>query len=201
MGENKNGATSQISIKHGVVTKKVVNFTQYDTFQREIYWFTHFNHRGYKWSPKLISVNPKQKILQTEFAGERIRRENAPINWENQLKEILGDLSKENIFHNDIKSEDLLVKKGKLSLIDYGWMSIGKDWSCGGKFNGCEKPVNKYPDEKAVERIREHLGKMNIVTEERLKKFVEVLQQTFQKEGGVWDGKEILNIIWGLVFF
>ena len=197
---HKNGATSKITIKNGIVTKKIVSYLEYDTFAREIFWLKHLNNHGYKWCPKLLKVNPMDHSFELAYAGERITRGNAPIDWRGQLGDILLDLRRETIEHNDIKSSDLLVDTGRLFLIDYGWTARGGDWSCGGRFNRREKPHHHFKDSTAMQRIEKSLGLPERYPEEKIVKFVEILQAKFA-EREEWDGAEVLKEFWGNVFY
>lgn len=145
--------TSTVAIKDGIVTKKITKFHDHGVFSREIHWLKHFNSKGYEWCPKLISVDPKCNIIKMTDVGRPINKQNAPSDWICQLQKIIDTLHNENIYHNDIKKGEVLVKDGKISLIDYGWMSIGNDFSCGRLFNGKTKPVHVFHDETAIERI------------------------------------------------
>ena len=149
--------TSTVTIKNGVVTKRITKFQDHGVFAREVHWLRHFNSKGYDWCPKLISADPKCNIITMVDAGRPINNQNAPTDWVYQLQKIIDTLHNENIYHNDIKRGEVLVKDGKISLIDYGWMSIGGDFSCGGRFNGRVKPVNVFHDATAIERLRKTL--------------------------------------------
>lgn len=142
-----------------IVTKKIVNrkFDSFNIFEREVYWLQYLNEKGYDWCPKYVSSDPKSKVIKMTFVGHRINKQNAPENWRQQLTKILQDLRKDGICHNDIKGDEVLVKGGKLYLIDYGWMSIGQDWSCGGKFDKKMKPYHDFHDHSAISRISKKL--------------------------------------------
>lgn len=197
---HKNGATCKITIKNGIVTKKVVNFLEYDTFDREVYWLKHLNAAGYRWCPKLLRVSPTIRSLDLAYAGERISRANAPIDWRVQLGDILEDLRRESLEHNDIKSTDLLVHNGKLFLIDYGWTSRNGDWGCGGRFNRREKPHHHFKDSEAIHRIEKGLGLPERYPEGKIVKFVEILQAKFGEQEE-WTGEQVLKEFWGNVFY
>ena len=94
-------------------------FTKKDNhlFLNEIYWLRKFEN--YKFFPKIIDTDYKKKIISISYEGEKISSKNKPHNWLNQLKKILYILKKNNCLHSDIKPDNLLVKKGKLTLIDF----------------------------------------------------------------------------------
>lgn len=197
---HKNGATCKITIKNGIVTKKVINFLEHDTFGREIFWLKYLNGKGYKWCPKLLKINTGDRSFDLTYAGDRICRANAPIDWRGQLQAILSDLAAESLEHNDIKSSDLLVNGNRLFLIDYGWTARGGDWSCGGRFNRQEKPHHHFKDSGAIQRIEKSLGAVDRYPEEKIVKFVEILQEKFGTRTE-WDGGEVLKIFWESVFY
>lgn len=115
----------------GIVTKCIKNFKQY---QREKYWLKYLNEKKYSWCPKLLNFNDAKQELYLEYIGPSLTAKNIPDDWKEQLNNILADLKKEGICHNDIKAKELLVRDDKLHLVDYGWVSLGTDWSCNGKF-------------------------------------------------------------------
>jgi len=141
------------------VYKRIYNFINYKVFERELFWLTYLNNKGYKWCPKLLESNIQSKIMVLEYVGERLTLKNAPNNWKSQVQTILDDLKIEGLKHNDIKCEELLVKNGTIYLIDYGWMTKGDDWSCNGIADPREKPVHIFRDENAMERIEAELLK------------------------------------------
>ena len=73
----------------------------------------------YDISPTIMDSNDNSLLLSD--CGERIDNENLPDDWKEQLITIHGILEYENIYHNDIKPDNLTVKNKKIYLIDYGW--------------------------------------------------------------------------------
>ncbi len=155
------GATSTVTFNPDtkIVSKRVTssNFGRYSVYEREVYWLQYLNDKNYSWCPKLVSTDSKTKTVRMEHVGTRITKTNTPNDWRDQLQQILTDLSKEGIKHNDIKSTEILVKAGKLYLIDFGWASKGGDWSCGQGFDARIKPYHKFHDHTAMERITNYL--------------------------------------------
>lgn len=153
------GTTSIVTVdkNKGVASKKVTEYSSYNVFEREVFWLNFLNEQGYKWSPKLISTDPVQKIINMEYVGEPITSSNAPADWKNQLQTIIIDLQNHNLKHNDIKNTEVLVKDGKLYLIDYGWVSQDDDWSCKKMFSNNVKPFHEFHDHDAIERIANNL--------------------------------------------
>lgn len=154
------GATSYVKYNPtlNAVKKQNVSFQDYNIFDREVYWLRYLNEKGYTWCPKLLDIDPENKCMYLEYRGVPINKHNAPVDWKKQLTQILSDLNVEKICHNDIKNTELLVLDEKLSLVDYGWASMGLDWSCGKKFPQIEKPHHSVHDDKAIHRIQAKLS-------------------------------------------
>lgn len=154
--------TSRVTITGNTVVKKIIAFAQHNILQREIYWLTFLNKKGYSWVPKLISSNIAQKTITLDYRGERINKQNAPSDWLAQIETILTDLKQEGLYHNDIKDGDILVLNGKLTLVDYGWMSLGvDDFTCNKTLPNTKKPAHVFHDDKAIERLRKVLDPKN----------------------------------------
>ena len=79
-------------------------------------------------SPKLVDFGDTW-ILMT-YVGERTTRKNLPMNWREQVENILKILKKFNISHNDIQHEEILVMNNKLYLIDFQhWTSTRQEFN------------------------------------------------------------------------
>jgi len=68
-------------------------------------------------TPDLISCEKYSVILT--YVGKPINASNIPDDWEEQAKDIISGLIKYNCSHNDIYNEEILVKDGKIYLIDF----------------------------------------------------------------------------------
>jgi predicted Ser/Thr protein kinase len=121
-----------------LIVKKVIRFLDYSVFEREIYWLRILNEQQVSWAPKLIQVS--KPFIVMENVGTNITKQSLPSNWNEQVKAIEHDFQTLNLRHNDIKGNELLVKSGKLYLIDFQWASLGNDWSCKGLFSARSKP-------------------------------------------------------------
>lgn len=141
----------------GYVTKEFIRYHKYSIYEREVFWLLYLNYKKYSWCPKIIYHDDRKKIIYMTYVGNRITKENTPENWCQQLTDILRDLENEELTHNDIKPEDILVLNGKLFLIDYGWMCWKNDLSCAGRFSDKQKPGESYPDNSAISRLRNYL--------------------------------------------
>lgn len=153
-------STSSVEINYekNVIKKKIKNYKNYNVYEREIYFLKYLNEKGFNWCPQLIDTNDFNQTITMTWVGERINKTNAPIDWEEQLQSILNDLGKQNIKHNDIKGDEVLVLNGNIMLIDFGWASINGDWGCGINLCKKEKPANNFPDETAIKRIKKILN-------------------------------------------
>ena len=68
-----------------------------------------------------IHFDDNTRTITTEYAGEKINKDNLPQDWKKQRDYIMSELEKYNCRHNDIKPEEILVDKGKIKIIDFGW--------------------------------------------------------------------------------
>jgi len=132
-----NNRTSIIKIDKGIVIKTIIykNHEQ-ELLEREVYWLTKLKATGFV--PKLLKVNGLSLYL--EYIGPVLSKDNIPKNAEKQILQIILTLNEYNCLYNDWKPENVLVKNGKLYLIDFGWCPIIKqDFTCGGKVTSALK--------------------------------------------------------------
>ena len=104
-------------IRENKIIKKIFYNWQSNRFINEIYWLKKL--AKYNFTPKILDINYQKKIITLTNEGNRLNLSNLPGNWENQLQKIIKILKKNNCFHGDINSENLLVKNKKLKLIDF----------------------------------------------------------------------------------
>jgi serine/threonine protein kinase len=69
--------------------------------------------------PRLLEVGDRWLVM--EHCGDELSANNLPINWRDQIDSIVSALDEAQIVHRDIKQGNLLVRDGKLFLIDFGW--------------------------------------------------------------------------------
>lgn len=147
------GETAQVQLYADYVIKKQVNYLDYDLISNEydklmrLSRFSHF--------PTPLSM-PVDNYLILNHCGDHLDRNNLPFNWKEQLKDIECFLVRENIIHRDIRPENIMVDKGFIYLIDFGW-SVFKDGllfgpdSIGDKFKHPEKWDDAYSMRKVIE--------------------------------------------------
>lgn len=131
-------STSDIKIdkKKGIVTKTIrTKFLGYGLVEREAYWLRRLHDENDRF-PELLKFNGT--VIQTTYMGDRIEGgivANVPSDWLLQMLEILEVMSHIGVRHNDIKPHDILVRDGRLYLIDFGWAT-----------SICEKIPESWPE-------------------------------------------------------
>jgi len=119
--------------------KAVFKYKEHFVVQREVFFLKLFNKQGFKWCPKLIHYDDTNIV--TEYVGEEVNTNNIPDDYINQYYQILKDLDSLNIRHNDIKHTSILVHNKQLFIVDYGWTSVGDDFTCEGTIAlQCDRP-------------------------------------------------------------
>ena len=85
-----------------------------NTYENEKKWLNILKETDVIAKP--IHFDDNNKIITTEYVGERINKNNIPNDYEDQLNNIIKELEKHNCRHNDIKPEELLVMNGKIKV-------------------------------------------------------------------------------------
>jgi len=155
------GGTAYVicDIPGNTVTKYFCKKWTKNLYLKEVYYLKYFNSKGYDWCPKFIDCNYNELWVKMEYCGEPIKRNTAPSDWVAQVTKIITDIKNEGLHHNDIKPVEVLVKNGKVYVIDFGWMSKGhNDWTCGGIFENVPKGNHCYRDSELVNRVNKVLG-------------------------------------------
>jgi RIO-like serine/threonine protein kinase len=144
----QNNYTSTIRInKEDNIVEKIIDYGEYthELFQREVYWLTKLACTGRV--PKLLGYNIVTHTIVMEWCGDVLCDENKPADAYEQLFDIHIMLLKHGCFYNDWKCGNLLVKDGKITIIDFGWCpKIKEDYGCDNEVDSklTEKPAGNY---------------------------------------------------------
>jgi len=112
-----------------LIDKKPIGYTKFGILNREIKWLEKM--KGWNRVPALIDYD--KQSLTFDYAGQPLTRKNMPKNYRQQIEDIIKGLKKFGCSHNDIWSENLLVDKGIIKLIDFQWATkigdpIPQEW-------------------------------------------------------------------------
>jgi serine/threonine protein kinase len=141
------------------VSKKVTKNWDNNTinvYENEKKWLNQLKETNIIATP--IHFDDINRIITTEYVGEKINKYNLPVDWEKQRDEIISILEKHNCRHNDIKPDEIIVYDGKIKLIDFGWANeLNKpnpnNWpeGLGCKFR-CNKGNSKFNDKCSFDK-------------------------------------------------
>jgi hypothetical protein len=115
--DQQSSSTVRIDLNHFEVHKKLGRFSEHGIEQREIRWLDIMAPSGLV--PRLLGRTPG--LLRMNYVGEPTRRYNLPADWREQADRILAALEAAGCCHNDIKCDNLMVRDGRLTLVDFGW--------------------------------------------------------------------------------
>lgn len=105
-------AQNQITFVKKVIHKK---YRHYDFVNKEVFWLKKLE--SFDRTPNVIDFNEDTIIM--DYMGQVITKATVPSDWEDQIKYIIRILELLKVSHNDIKIEEILVKDGKINLIDF----------------------------------------------------------------------------------
>jgi len=161
------GYTSLVYIDKdkNMAIKFVYAYQIYDVYRREVYWIKRL--QKYSWCPRLLFTDDDNFTLGMDYTGDKIRPSNLPSDWKLQIQQILRDLQNEGASHNDMYINNFLTKDGKIYLIDFGWMSLGNDYTCQQGFNKSPKPSIKLIDSEVINRIENSISVYNKLKSKR----------------------------------
>ena len=90
-----------------------------DIFEKELSILQKVENLSF--SPKIKSFDREEMIIKMEYKGKSLWEEfNLPKDWESQIRIIFSELDKSNIFYPEFRLQNILVKDGKISFIDFG---------------------------------------------------------------------------------
>jgi len=120
----KKSATSNVykDIDNTIVIKKIINYKDYHVFEREIHILKLLNKHQIN-VPELIFYDINNQIIIMSYCGEAISEKifNSNNNYKKQLSNIIKEIKKLNIKHNDIKhNSEILLLNDSIYLCDFG---------------------------------------------------------------------------------
>ncbi|MCX5569498.1 phosphotransferase [Kaistia nematophila] len=121
--DQHSSSTIRIDLNRLEVHKKLARFIEHGIEEREIRWLTALESSGLV--PRLIGHSPG--LLRMNYVGEPVRRYNLPADWRDQAEAILAALASARCCHNDIKCDNLMVRDGRITLVDFGWATADGD--------------------------------------------------------------------------
>jgi tRNA A-37 threonylcarbamoyl transferase component Bud32/GR25 family glycosyltransferase involved in LPS biosynthesis len=90
-----------------------------EIFEKELTMLQKVEHLTF--SPKIKSFDKEEMIIKMEYVGKSLWEDfNLPKDWESQIRIIFNELDKWNIFYPEFRLQNILVKDGKISFIDFG---------------------------------------------------------------------------------
>jgi|AntAceMinimDraft_1070359.scaffolds.fasta_scaffold22218_2 predicted Ser/Thr protein kinase len=103
--------------------------------------------------PKVLSV--KLDELELTYCGDPLEAQPIPADWQSQVREIANLLRDQNIVHRDIKPANILVKDGKLCLIDFGlaFRGIREFWISPREISFNTNPIYLYSNLRALTKV------------------------------------------------
>ncbi len=140
--ELKKSGTSKVykDINNTIVIKKIVKYQDYNVFEREVHILKLLNSKNIN-IPKLLYYDIKNQIIIMSYCGIPINKQvfESNNNYKKQLSNIIKELKKLNIKHNDIKhNSEILLLNNTVYLCDFGWATINNNLHC--NINLCNKP-------------------------------------------------------------
>lgn len=122
--------SGKIVVEESKVTKTFKQSTIAEgLMEREVLWLKRLEN--FDRTPTIIDIG--DDFIVMTYVGERITKQTIPEDWEEQIVYIYETFQKNNCSHNDIKPEEILVKNGKIHIVDFGWSTeigapIPQEW-------------------------------------------------------------------------
>ena len=147
----KKSATSNVykDIDNTIVIKKIINYKDYHVFEREIHILKLLNKHQIN-VPELIFYDINNQIIIMSYCGEAISEKifNSNNNYKKQLSNIIKEIKKLNIKHNDIKhNSEILLLNDSIYLCDFGWATINGNLDCNINLSNKYKPCGLINDD------------------------------------------------------
>jgi hypothetical protein len=132
---SKTISTGDTAIIHKTDCGRVVKLykkRKASVIDRESFWLNKLETTGIV--PQLYDIDHKLNAILIEDVGTPISECLPPADWRIQLQKIQGILRQYHCHHNDLSEREILVKNDRISLVDFGFASLGIDTTCGGRF-------------------------------------------------------------------
>jgi len=147
----KKSATSQVykDINNTIVIKKIIKYQDYNVFEREIHILKLLNNKNIN-IPELLYYDIKNQIIIMSYCGIPINKQvfESNNNYKKQLSNIIKELKKLNIKHNDIKhNSEILLLNNIIYLCDFGWATINNNLHCDINLSNKPKPAGIINDD------------------------------------------------------
>jgi predicted Ser/Thr protein kinase len=116
----RSGLTSVVyKTTAGPVIKRYKRHTPARQIECEVSWLVRL--RGTGIAPELLGLDRSARAILMSDCGEPISARNAPHDWEKQITALLDQLSANGCAHNDLSENAILVREGKLRVIDFAF--------------------------------------------------------------------------------
>ena len=97
-------------------------------FEKEIEILKKLKSKQFNHFPELLSHCLKTKTIKMSYGGESLYNEfKLPKDWKKQIKMAFDDLDKKGILYPEFRLQNILVKDGKLTLVDFGLAEINSN--------------------------------------------------------------------------
>jgi predicted Ser/Thr protein kinase len=101
----------------GRVVKQYKRDAPLSQLEREVFWLDRLSATGTV--PELLAVDRSARAILMSDCGDPVSALNAPRDWEKQVTVLLAQLRANRCAHNDLSEHALLVKDGKLRVVDF----------------------------------------------------------------------------------
>ena len=115
----KNDAASKTFKTYTKIVSNTFDSDTINVYENEKKWLLNLHDSSV--FPKLLYFNDNLRMIVTIDEGELLTKCNIPYDYNNQGNNLIKELKRNNCRHNDIKPTELVIKEGKIKLIDFGW--------------------------------------------------------------------------------
>ena len=94
-------------------------------FKKEVEILEKLKSKKFNHFPKLLNQNWETKTIKMSYGGESLYNEfKLPTDWKKQIKTAFDELDEKGIFYPEFRLQNILVKSGKIMLVDFGLAEI-----------------------------------------------------------------------------